>query len=203
MAKFTALIGTVTGKIGGLVVGANRTVRMFTKAANRTPSAVKTIFSQLAGAWPTGEMAAKQLIMKSPGVSNGVMMLTRGTYQIYNLPGLDIYAGGRSVGRSVRQEEVAWLEPMVGALRAYRGTQRRLAELHGKVRMVLAQWLNILVNGRDATLDDLDALGRNQAVLRILGVKKLPSSNALGDWSRRHVQARQATAARAKGRPGC
>ena len=42
--------------------------------------------------------------------------------------------GGMSVGRSVRQEEVAWLEPMVGALRAYRGTQRRLAELHGKVR---------------------------------------------------------------------
>ena len=29
---------------------------------------------------------------------------------------------------------MAWLEPMVGALRAYRGTQRRLAELHGKVR---------------------------------------------------------------------
>jgi len=94
MAKFTPLIGTVTGKIGGLVVGANRTVRMFTKAANRTPAAVKTIFSELAGAWPTGEMAAKQLIMKSPGVSNGVMILTRGTYQVYNRLGLDIHAGG-------------------------------------------------------------------------------------------------------------
>jgi len=94
MAKFTPLIGTVTGKIGGLVVGANHTVRMFTKAANRTPAAVKTIFSQLSGAWPSGQMAAKQLIMKSPGVSNGVAILTRGTYQVYNLLGLDIHAGG-------------------------------------------------------------------------------------------------------------
>jgi len=94
MAKFTPLIGTVTGKIGGLVVGANRTVRMFTKAANRTPAAVKTIFSQLSGAWPSGQMAAKQLIMKSPGVSNGVAILTRATYQLYNLLGLDIHAGG-------------------------------------------------------------------------------------------------------------
>jgi len=101
MAKFTPLIGTVTGKIGGLVVGANRTVRMFTKAANRTPEPVKTIFSQLAAAWPSGEMAAKQIIMKSPGVSNGVAILTRSTYQIYNLLGLDIHAGGVSSASQV------------------------------------------------------------------------------------------------------
>lgn len=51
--------------------------------------------------------------------------------------------------------------------------------------MVMALWANILVYGSEATLDTLDALGKNRAVLRILGMASLPSSSAAGDWLRR------------------
>jgi len=85
MAKFTPLIGSITGKIGGMVIGRNRTVRLFVKAANRTPHAFKTIFAQLAAAWPFGEVEAKSLIMKSPGVANGVKIVTRSSGVLYNL----------------------------------------------------------------------------------------------------------------------
>lgn len=85
MAKFTPLIGSITGKIGGMVIGSNRTVRMFVKAANRTPTAFKTIFAQLAGAWPLSEVEAKTLVMKSPGVANGVKIVTRSSGMLYKL----------------------------------------------------------------------------------------------------------------------
>ena len=51
--------------------------------------------------------------------------------------------------------------------------------------MVVALWANILVYGSEATLDTLDALRKNLAVLRILGMESLPSSSAVGDWLRR------------------
>ena len=85
MAKFTPLIGTVTGKIGGLVIGHNRTVRQFKKTPNRAPVTFKTIFAHLAASWPRGEVAAKTIVMRSPGVANGVKFMTRASGILHNL----------------------------------------------------------------------------------------------------------------------
>jgi hypothetical protein len=75
--------------------------------------------------------AVRALVAAPPMVRGTLRWETRGERRY---AGLIRNEGGRSVGRSVRQEDVAWLERLVGALRAYRGTQRRLAKLHGEVR---------------------------------------------------------------------
>jgi len=80
--------------------------------------------------------AVRALLAAGPMVRGTLRWETRGGRRY---AGLIRNEGGRSVGRSVRQEDMEWLEPMVEALRAYRETQRRLAELHGRVREASAR----------------------------------------------------------------
>jgi len=75
--------------------------------------------------------AVRALLAAPPMVRGTLRWETRGGRRY---AGLIRNEEGKSVGRSVRQEDMEWLEPMVEALRAYRETQRRLAGLHGAVR---------------------------------------------------------------------
>ncbi len=94
-------------------------------------SAASSVRQELrAAAREYGETAGR-LLAAGPLVRGTLRWETRGAQRY---AGLIRSENGKSVGRSVREEDLAWLEPMVAALQQYRQTQRRLTLLHRQVR---------------------------------------------------------------------
>lgn len=56
---------------------------------------------------------------------------------------------------------------------------------YSAAEFLITLWVNVLVFGKEATLSTIDDLGMNKATLRMLKMKKMPSSSAAGDFLRR------------------
>jgi len=83
MAKQIPMTCKLQGKVGGLIYAKNGNVRVSNPGANRTPAAFKRLFSLLAQSWPYGSTEFKNLVQNSPGVYNGVSVLTAATAGVY------------------------------------------------------------------------------------------------------------------------
>ena len=85
MGKFTPLIGTLSGKIGAMVIDKTGRTRLHAPGPNRTPIGVKNAFAVLAKSWPYSTTAYKGLVSDAPGVARGIGYLTGRAYRAYQL----------------------------------------------------------------------------------------------------------------------
>jgi hypothetical protein len=85
MGKFTPLIGTLSGKIGAMVIDKTGRTRLHAPGPNRTPQGVKNAFAVLAKSWPYSTTGYKALVSDAPGVARGIGYLTGRAYRAYQL----------------------------------------------------------------------------------------------------------------------
>jgi hypothetical protein len=99
MGKFVPLIGTLTGKVGAMVIDKTGRTRLHAPGPNRTPIGVKNAFSVMAKSWPFSSTEYKSLVSDAPGVARGIGYLTGRAYRAYELApvvveGIDVDAKG-------------------------------------------------------------------------------------------------------------